>query len=414
MSEERMVVATEQRDIRMTGRFMITGLAAGHSVFHWVMQSFVVVLPEIQAAFQLSAVGVGGILTSRELASGIIRLPGGVVADVLRRHWGLLLAGCILVAGLGSLAMGVSLAYPLLLAGMALVAMAHALWHLPASASLSYHFPEKRGLALAFHGVGGSVGDVAGPLATGALLMVLGWQGILSLYAIVPVFLAFLAVWSFQNIGRVKESDEKPGAQPSRAESTKRLLTDPVLWGITVVRGFRAMSLVALVTVLPLYLADELQMSPFARGFHIGLLIAIGLVAKPLAGHLSDRWGRKQVLVPGLVWSCALALLLIPFNQGIGLTVTIALLGLFLYPDQPILTAATLEIVGRDVSATALGIATFASFIMSAASPLIAGGLYQSVGMDPTLYFIAALFAAGAVIFALLPLAGRDQQTSNG
>ena len=409
MTEETLTSPTDRKDIRMTGRFMITGLAVGHSVFHWVMQSFVVVLPEIQAAFQLSAVGVGGILTSRELASGIIRLPGGVLSDVLRQHWGWLLAACLLVAGLGSLAIGVSPIYPLLLAGMALVAMAHSVWHLPSSASLSYHFPEKRGLALAFHGVGGSVGDVAGPLATGALLSVLGWKGILSVYAIVPAFLAFLAVWSFQNIGRVKESSDKPGDQPSRAESTKRLLTDPVLWGITVVRGFRAMSLVALVTVLPLYLARELDMSPFARGFHIGLLIAIGLAAKPVAGHLSDRWGRKQVLVPGLIWSCALALALIPFSQGIGLTITIALLGLFLYPDQPILTAATLEIVGRDVSATALGIATFASFIMSAASPLIAGGLYQSYGMGPAVYFIAALFGAAAVLFALLPLAGRGE-----
>ena len=144
------------------------------------------------------------------------------------------------------------------------------------------------------------------------------------------------------------------------------------------------------------------------------MLIAIGLGSKPVAGYISDRWGRKQVLVPGLVWSCALALLLIPFNHGLGLTVSIALLGLFLYPDQPILTAATLEIVGEEVSATALGIATFASFIMSAASPLIAGGLYQSYGMEPALYFIAALFAAAAVIFAVLPLASRGEQDRPG
>jgi sugar phosphate permease len=251
---------------------------------------------------------------------------------------------------------------------------------------------------------------VAGPLATGALLTVLGWKGILSVYAVVPLFLAFLAAWSFKNIGSVREPEEKSSGQPSRAELTKRLLTNPVLWGITVVRGFRAMCLVALVTVLPLYLGNELGMSPFARGVHIGLLIAIGLVAKPLAGHMSDKWGRKRVLVPGLLWSCVVALLLIQFSEGIGFTVSIVLLGLFLYPDQPILTAATLEIVGRDVSATALGTTTTVSLIMSAASPLIAGGLYQSYGLEPTLYFIAALFGAAAVILALLPLANRQAE----
>jgi len=407
------MTTAQERDIRMTGRFMITGLASGHAVFHWVIQSFVVLLPEIQAAFQLSAVGVGGLLTSRELASGIVRAPGGMMADMLRRHWGFLLAACLLAGGLGSLVMGVSPIYPLLLVGIALVAIAHSIWHLPSSASLSYHFPERRGLALAFHGVGGSVGDVAGPLATGALLTVLGWKGILSVYAVVPLFLAFLAAWSFKNIGSVREPEEKSSGQPSRAELTKRLLTNPVLWGITVVRGFRAMCLVALVTVLPLYLGNELGMGPFARGVHIGLLIAIGLVAKPLAGHMSDKWGRKRVLVPGLLWSCVVALLLIQFSEGIGFTVSIVLLGLFLYPDQPILTAATLEIVGRDVSATALGTTTTVSLIMSAASPLIAGALYQSYGLEPTLYFIAALFGAAAVILALLPLANRQAELAS-
>ena len=148
-------------------------------------------------------------------------------------------------------------------------------------------------------------------------------------------------------------------------------------------------------------------MSPFLRGVHIGLLIAIGLIAKPMMGYLSDRVGRKQVLVPGLIWSCAISLLLAGFSEGISLTVLIALLGLFLYPDQPILTAATLEIVGREVATTALGIVAFFSFLMAAVSPLIAASLYEALGLDAALYYVAALFAAAAVILALVPLTAK-------
>lgn len=61
------------------------------------------------------------------------------------------------------------------------------------------------------------------------------------------------------------------------------------------------MALVGLVTILPLYLANDLALSPASRGLHIGLLIVVGLVSKPAAGYLSDRWGRKQILVPGLI-----------------------------------------------------------------------------------------------------------------
>ena len=164
------------------------------------------------------------------------------------------------------------------------------------------------------------------------------------------------------------------------------------------------MALVALIVILPLYLDNELQMSTTLRGFHVGLLIAVGLVAKPLAGHLSDRLGRKQVLVPGLVWSCLVALALLAFDTGILLTVTIALLGLFLYPDQPILTAAVFDVVGNEVASTGLVVVTFAAFLMAVASPIIAGALYETLGFQATAYYIAALFAGAAIVLAILPI----------
>jgi MFS family permease len=394
-------------DVRQRGGFIVSGLAAGHIVFHWIIQSFIVVLPEIQSAFQLNAVGVGGILTVRELASGLVSLPGGVVVDLIRKRWGTLLAVCLGVSGLGSLVMGFSPVYPLLLIGLAAVAISHSIWHLPASASISYHVPHRRGMALAFHGVGGSVGDVAGPLVTGALLAVLGWRGILSAYAVAPLFFGFLAIWAFKNIGATREVDATTADVATRIEMTRRLIKNRVLWGIAFVGGLRSMALVALVTLLPLYLAHELALSPFSRGFHIGLLIAVGLVAKPLMGNLSDRWGRKTVLVPGLIWSAAFSLMLIPNGQGVELTVTIALLGLFLYPDQPILTAAALETMGKEVATTGLGFIAFIRFMMAASSSLIVGGLYEGVSVDAALYYIAGLFGVAAVVLASLPLRSR-------
>ncbi len=397
-------ITADRTEVRRSDRLIISGLAGGHAPFHWFLQSFLVVLPEIQSAFHLSALGVGGILTTREVASGIVALPGGVAVDVLRRYWGLLLAVCLAASSLGALIMGLTPFYPFLLIGIGMVAMSHSIWHLAAAGSLSHHFPHKRGMALSFHGVGGSVGDVAGPVATGAILGALSWRGILSLYAAIPLFLAFLIFWSLKNIGGTGPAKVERVDLRARVELTKELLRNRVLWGITLVRGLRSMALVAILTLLPLYLANELGLSPFSRGVHIGLLIAIGIVAKPIAGHLSDRLGRKQVLVPSLLCSCALALLLVPFGQGYTLTLLIALLGLFLYPDQPVLTAAALDVVGTNVATTALGITAFASFLLSATSPLIAGGLYESIGAGATLYYVASLFALSAVILAALPL----------
>ncbi len=383
-------------------------LATGHATLHWILQSLAVALPEIQAALGLSSVGAAGIMSARDFAAGLIALPGGIIVDILKRFWGLLLALCLGIAGLGSLTIGLSPFYALLLVGVAVVAACHSLWHLAASASLSHHFPALRGTALGIHGAGGGIGDVAGPLATGALLAFLSWRDLLSIYAVPPLFLGFLALWALRNIGRdVSDQDTPEDPTPSiatRAQMTRRLLTNYALWGLTVVRGLRAMALVSLVTVLTLYLGNELDLSTGWRGFHIALLIVVGTLARPFAGLLSDRFGRKQVMVPGLLWSCIATLALVPFDQGIALTVAIGLLGLFLYPDQPILTATVFDVVGRDVATTGLGVVTCVAFLMSSASALAAGAIYDTMGYSATMIYVAALFALAAIIFAVLPL----------
>ena len=398
------IASDETKDLRLTARVMVTALAVGHVGFHWILQSFVVVVPEIQHAFGLNGVGVGGIQAVRELTSGLITLPGGVVVGMLRRWWSWLLAVCVGASGLGSLLMGISPVYPLLLMGVSVVSVSHSLWHLPAAASLSHHFANRRGTMLSFHGVGGSVGDVAGPLVTGVLLLVLGWRGILSIYAIGPFFMAFLAVWIFKGIGDLRENDVKTAGLAERLAMTKAIFKSRLLQGMTVVRGLRSMALGAVVTLLALYLGNDLDLAVFNRGFHISLLIAVGLLAKPMDGMVSDKLGRKQVLVPGLIWSCVLATMIVVFDDGISLTITIALLGLFLYPDQPILTAALFDVLGREEATIGLGVVSFVSFLMAATSPLIAGAIYEISGFHAGMIYVAVLFALAAVVFALLPL----------
>ena len=177
----------DQQGIRKGAAFIIGGLTSGHGVFHWFNQSFITIVPLIQDSFGLTGIQVGAIGTVRELASGLVALPGGVVTDMVRRYWGLVLASCMALFGIGWLVVGFSPVYPLLLVGMALVAASTSIWHLPATSALSHHFAHRRGSALSFHGVGGNIGDVAAPVVTGALLAVFAWQGIIKVYAVIPL-----------------------------------------------------------------------------------------------------------------------------------------------------------------------------------------------------------------------------------
>ena len=397
----------ESRRIRDTAPFVLTGLSAGHGIFHWFSQSFFVMLPEVVATFGLNGLQVGAISATREVVSGIIALPGGVVTDMVRRHWGLVLAGCMGLFGVGWLIMGISPVYPVLLVGMAAVAAAAAMWHLPAAAALSQRFADRRGSALSIHGVGGNIGDVLGPALTGVLLLTLSWRGVVSIYAVVPMLLVFIVFWAFRDIGRTGSIDTAPPQFREQMSNTRQSFKDhPRLWGIMAVAGLRGMANVAFLPFLALYLGldEELDLGNAALGLHIALLVGVGVVAAPVVGYISDRAGRKLVLIPGMLALCALTALLVPFGEGAGLIIILALLGVFFFSDQPILTAAALDVVGDKVAASTLGVFSFSRFVLAAASPLIAGELFDEVGIESTFFFVASIYLLATVVLIAVPL----------
>ena len=397
----------KRRDFRKSGGFVVSGLSVSHGLFHTIDQSLVILLPEIKAAFGLSEVGIGVIAAVERIADGIISAPAGIASDMNRRRWGLILAACTVLFGLGWLVVGSAPLFPILLIGIAMIAVASSVWHLPATAALSEHFPRKRATVLSIHAIGGNVGDIIGPvLTTGIFLSFLSWRGIISIYATVPLFLVVVVLWAFKNIGDFNGESYPSPTLRDQLRLTRRLLQSRVLWGINLVSALRNMTFVSLIWFLPIYFDQELGMGFQARGFHMGLLFLVGLFSTPVLGYLSDRFGRKQVLVPSLVALCLLTLLLVPFGQGVTLTVIIVLISLFFFGDQPILTAAALDIVGHRVVNTALGVLSLTRVLPSAMAPVIAGWLYQSYGISALFYFVAGIFALSAVVFVFLPLKG--------
>ena len=406
--KEASVAAPGRVSIRSRAGFVISSLSAGHGVFHWFNQSFLVVLPEIKRTFGLSNVQVGAITATREMTSGLITLPGGVFTDRFRRYWGAIMAACVGLLGLGWLTLGLAPVYGFLLVGIAIVAISASLWHLPAAASLSLRFPQKRGTALSIHGIGGNIGDVLGPVATGALLGVLTWQRIIAAYAVVPLLLVFVVLWAFRDIGGTRDEAAPPKDMKGQLQLTKAVLKDPLLWGISLVSGLRSMATVPVTTFLPIYMRDDLGLSPERVGVYFGLLVAVGILTTPLLGYLSDRIGRKKVMVPSQACLALFCLALVAFGQGWTLPVVIFCIGIFLRGDQPILTAAMLDAVGKNVANTALGALSLFRFALSASSPVIAGVLYEAHGIDSVFYYAAGVFCLSVLVLLFVRLKKVD------
>ena len=74
------------------------------------------------------------------------------------------------------------------------------------------------------------------------------------------------------------------------------------------------------------------------------------------------------------------------------------MLGTFLYPSEPILRAGIFDVVGSKVAFADLGVRIFARSLMGRFYRFIAGDLYEAVGLEPSVCYVAALFAATAVV----------------
>lgn len=383
---------------------ILIGFTFGHGIFHFMQQSFAVMLPAIKETFGINAIQIGALMTAREIAMGASSLPGGVLSDRLRRHRGIIMAACMALFGLSWLLISFAPIYPLLIVGMVFVSIATSVWHLPSMVEISQRFSHRKGASLAIFGIGGSFGDIFGPVITGLMLSVMVWRGVIAVYTAVPLLAAFYFVRAFSGFDRSRPVDESGGETDVHLKTqisiTKKYFLTTDIWKVNLVAGLRGMCYTIYVTFLPLFMKEGLGFSSQSIGFHVGLLWAVGIVASPLMGHFSDRLGRKAVLVPALLCSAALTVILALFGEGVMFTVIIGMLGIFLRSDYALLSAAILDIVGQSVATTILGVLSFLRFVMAAVSPLIAGFLYQAYGMRTTLFFTAGLFVISAVVFA--------------
>jgi len=388
-----------------------------HATFHFMSQSFSVMLPAVKDTFGINPVQIGAIITAKELAAGLSSLPGGMLSDYLRHHRVQIMALCMVVFAAGWLIIAFSPFYQLLMVGMMIIAVAGTVWHLPSLAELGRLFTHSRGTALAVHGAGGSLGDILGPVITGLLLGAISWQGIISMYTVVPLIIAVWILWAFGrsdnaiNVAKESGLEEKKDVK-TQLKFTRDILRRTHIWRVNLVAGFRGMCFTVLVTFLPLFMNEDLGFSSKSIGFHFGLLWTIGIIASPMMGHLSDRWGRKIVLVPSLLYSCVFIILLALIGNGGWFTLIIVMLGISVRSDYSLVSATLLDITGDQMATTMLGVLSFTRFLMGAASPLIAGALYQYYGMQATLFFVAALFLASAIIFSSIDLNKKAYQAS--
>ena len=250
----------QQTQPPMERKYLLGFLILGHSVIHWYQQMFPVILPLIKAELGITDIQVGGLTTAKEAASGILTLPSGFLADAFAKHRAVILAGAVAMSGIAYLLLGFSASYSWVLLSLCFLGIASALWHPAAISSLSLQFSDRRGTALALHGVGASLGDTIGPLCVGGLLLWVGWRS-LAQWHVIPALVVALLLWKSMQRAFAGERS-RPDLRAYMA-GVKDLISRPYILMVMLASSFVGMARLSVITFLPIYLAEEAGYSSF-------------------------------------------------------------------------------------------------------------------------------------------------------
>jgi MFS family permease len=383
-------------------------VSIGHALTHWYPATFYLLLPLIGAELGLNYSQIGAVLTFQFAAGAISNIPGGIFVDTVGRK-GLLMAVSLFWIGFPYLLMGFSHAYWMILGCATLLGIGNNLWHPTAIPWLATRFPERKGLVMSFHSMGGNVGDAFAPLVVGALLAAFNWRDVVLMNIVPGIIMATLILIFIGRAGRspaiaaAPVAPSAPARRPAGAQAFAQLLTNPAVVTLSVSSIFRAMTQSALLTFLPVYLARDMGYSPFLIGACMFALQAAGFIAAPIAGHLSDTVGRRQIVISSTTISAIVLLAMIVAGGTIWFVVLVAALGFFLYAVRAVLQAWLLDATPPGLGGSAIGLLFGAQAAGAAIGPICAGILADHFGIMAAFYFLAGTIIVANLLVFLTP-----------
>ena len=287
----------------------------------------------------------------RSAAAGITSVTGGFLSDLLHHRIAWVLSVSAFLTAVGLLLIAASPSYAVILLALALASCGAALWHPPALGLLAQRFPNRRGFFLSMHRSTGSVGDVVGPMIAGILLvgalqweaadgLVVGWE-----LGLEPVHWRWILaggapimfIATFVIYGLLRHAGSAP---PVNVDLGQRIRTmwrgtyvafrGTGLWAIFAVAAVRGMADGSMLFLVPLYLTQALGINTFQASAHLALMVGPAIVTAPLIGALSDRVGRKALIIFLMAFATVLTLAM-PLSgpdYSVWITVCVALYGL--------------------------------------------------------------------------------------
>ncbi len=362
-------------------------LFVGHFLNDGFAHFYAPLLPLLIDRLDLSLALAGALGTIRIVTNSLLQPGLGHLVDRVQRPWLVVLGPFVSVLAMSFI--GRVGNFPQLLAIMVASGIGIALFHPAAAALVGAGRPKRHGLLMALFSSGGTLGGAVAPI------VIVGFVERFSLLQTPWLMLPGLLLVAAFALPLQRELPPKGQASAGRTrlrELPSRLV---LLWSVIVLSSTCSTAFATFLAVL----VTERGGSPFAGAAAISIFLLTGAAAGFLAGNLSDRFGRKRVILTALVLTTPFYILFLYGPASVAL-VFIAAAGLFGLSSIPVGVVAAQECLpGRTglVSGLVMGAAWGVGGL--ALTPI--GWLADRFGLISVMTFVAFLpLAAAALITA--------------
>jgi len=373
------------------------------------------VLPRFAESLGAAPELIGIIVAASTVTGVLFKLPAGALSDLLGRRRVMLLGAVFFAVP--------PFVYPFVNDAVALLVLrfvhgfATAIFAPVASAYVAGLGEARRGARLGWFSSANDLGATAGPLIGGLILYAT------ASFATSYLLVGMLGVLALGMTLLLPETEPKTTlAQSSltaRAaefwDGLRDVITTPAVLTAAAVEATMYLGFGAFLGFLPLY-ARNVGLNDGAIAVVLALQLTVALLAKPFTGNLSDRLGRKPVIVLGLFASAVALPLIFRMTSFAGLVAVVPLLGLGVAAVTPATNALIADLVAARRLGTGMGVFGTIWDVGEAAGPILAGILIGQIGYEPAFDVIAAIIAVVAVAFAAririatAPVGGPERQ----
>ncbi|MGC5248532.1 MFS transporter [Gordonia sp. DT219] len=353
-------------------------------------------LPSFARSFDVGYTAVSAVVSAFAVMRLLFAPATGRLVTVLgeRRIY---LGGLLIVAA-STLACAFAQSYVQLLIFRGLGGIGSTMFTVSAMALLIRLSPnEIRGRVAGAFSAGFLLGNITGPLV-GAALLGFGLRMPFVVYAVALLIASLVVATQLRGYGAPPATEAGAGHGVMSLRTALRDNTYRAILASNFTQGWASTGV--RVAVVPLFITDGLGQRPAMAGIVLAVYAVGNVIAILIAGRFSDRYGRRPVMLPGLV-IMAVATALLGFSPNVAVALALSVVagvgsGLFAPTHQ----AALADVLGtRQQGGSALAAYGMSSDLGAIGGPVIVGYVADAVGFGPAFVLTAAVAAVAVVLW---------------